>query len=282
MKRRNQKPEWLNKKIDYRLMHATESAFSGLNVRTICHKARCPNISECFNRGTATFLILGDVCTRNCGFCNVEKGVPKNIDSGESDSILEAVKRTNLRYVVLTSVTRDDLEDGGAGAFADAVGKIKDHDTSVKVEVLTPDFRGRESALKTVVGAMPDVFGHNIETVPSLYYIRAGAEYKRSLNVLERVKEISPGIYTKSSIMLGLGEAESEAVGVFRDLRDVNCDFLSIGQYLQPGRDNIPVKDYIAPESFDAYKEIALEMGFLHVESGVYVRSSYLADKYAG
>ncbi len=280
MKPIDKKPAWINKKIDFRAMHEVEKKLSGLDIRTVCHQAKCPNISECFGRGTATFMILGDVCTRECGFCGVAHGVPERINEKEPAMVLEAVKRLDLGYVVVTSVTRDDLGDGGASAFAETVKKIKTFNPEIRVEVLTPDFQGSERAIASVLAEKPDVFGHNLETVPSLYRIRKGADYTRSLGVLEAAKKISGDIFTKSALMLGLGETEKEVVSVLNDLVKVKCDYLSIGQYLQPERGNIPVKEYIAPEKFDHYRELAAGMGFRHVESGVYVRSSYLADRY--
>ena len=275
------KPHWINKKIDFRAMHAIEEKLSGLQIHTVCRQAKCPNISECFKRGTATFILLGVKCTRECAFCSVTRGIPERVKEDEPDMVLEAVRRMGLGYVVITSVTRDDLADGGASIFAETVKKIKSRSPEIKVEVLTPDFMGRMEAIGAVLAAKPDVFGHNIETVPSLYKIRKGADYTRSLGVLGTSKKLSPGVFTKSAIMLGLGETEQEVESVLADLAKVKCDFLSIGQYLQPGRDNYPVKEYIRPEKFDDYKKLALRMGFLHVESGTYVRSSYMADNYA-
>lgn len=274
------KPPWLNKKIDYKAMHRVEESLSGLSVHTVCHQAKCPNISECFQRGTATFLIMGDTCTRNCGFCNVRHGSPGPPLPDEPERILEAVKRLNLRYAVITSVTRDDLDDGGASEFASVIKKIKSGSKATGVEILTPDFMGRKSSVAIILAEKPDVFAHNVETVPSVYRIRPGADYYRSLSVLETAKKISSDIHTKSALMLGLGETESEIISVMRDLRSVGCDFLSIGQYLRPGKNNCPVKKYVSPPEFVHYKKLALEMGFRHVESGVYVRSSYMAETY--
>ena len=275
---RSVKPVWLARKIDFKSMSETQSKLSGLRLHTVCVQARCPNISECFGRGTATFLILGDTCTRACSFCNVTKGEPGAIDASEPQRISQAVIKLALKYIVITSVTRDDLEDGGASVFAKTIKILKNYDKALKVEVLVPDFKGYKPAIDAVLAAGPDVFGHNIETVPSLYNIRKGADYSRSLGVLQYAAE--KGALTKSSVMLGLGEREDEVMASFSDLRLAGCSYLSIGQYLQPDASHYPVKEYAMPEQFAYYKEEALKMGFLHVESGPYVRSSYLAENY--
>jgi lipoyl synthase len=274
------RPAWLNKKIDYRSMHETEERLRGLELHTVCHQARCPNISECFSRGTATFLILGDICTRGCSFCGVKRGTPAARDNGEAERVAEAAARMKLRHAVITSVTRDDLADGGAGSFAAVIRAVRTRCASTVVEVLVPDFIGDAGSIATVLDADPDIFGHNAETVPRLYAARKNCDYRRSLGVLEQAKRYSPGTMTKSALMLGMGETEAEVVEVLRDLRDAGCDYIGIGQYLQPGKGNLPVREYIDPERFAGYKESALGMGFLHVESGAYVRSSYMADAY--
>ncbi len=273
------KPNWLNKKIDFKKIAGTDDYMKDLGLHTVCHQARCPNISECFHNSTATFLILGDTCTRQCGFCSVKKGTPKPIDKDEPKRVLEAVKRMKLRYVVITSVTRDDMEDGGAEIFAQTIKLIKEHNIAIKVEVLAPDFKGDFRAIQKVLDAKPEIFGHNLEVVPSLYNIRKGADYGKSLQVLAFARK-TPNIFTKSGIMLGLGEKHDEVKGVFSDLRKAGCEFLSIGQYLRPGNQNYEVVEFIKPEKFEEYKNIALDMGFLHVESGPYVRSSYHAGDY--
>ncbi len=275
---RKKKPLWLARKTDFRSMSETQSKLSGLNLHTVCVQARCPNISECFGRGTAAFLILGDICTRSCSFCNVKKGEPDYRSKDEPQRVAEAVKKLGLKYIVITSVTRDDLEDGGASVFAETIKILKDSDKTLKVEVLVPDFMGYKPAIDAVLAAGPDVFGHNIETVPSLYKIRKGADYGRSLGVLEYAS--GKGAVTKSAVMLGLGEREDEMITAFSDLRRAGCVYLSIGQYLQPDASHYPVKEYIDPVEFKAYRETALKMGFLHVEAGPYVRSSYLAENY--
>ncbi len=277
---RAKRPPWLDRKIDYRSMHATEQRLRDLGLHTVCHQARCPNISECFSRGAATFLILGDVCTRNCAFCGVKHGAPVPPVPDEPPRVAEAVRRMKIRHAVITSVTRDDLPDGGAGAFAAVINELKKPGGPGAVEVLVPDFGGNEASIRTVVDAGPDIFGHNLETVPSLYGVRRSCNYGRSLRVLEAAKRLSPSVKTKSGLMAGLGETEAEVIEVMGDLRGAGCDYLSIGQYLQPGRENIPVKEYVRPEQFERYRDRALAMGFLHVESGVYVRSSYMAHRY--
>ncbi|MBN1497475.1 MAG: lipoyl synthase [Spirochaetes bacterium] len=274
------RPQWLNKKIDYRAMHETEARLRGLDLHTVCHQARCPNIAECFSRGTATFLILGDVCTRGCSFCAVKHGAPGPPDTTEPGRVAEAVKRMGIRHAVVTSVTRDDLADGGASVFAGVIRELRLLDPPVAVEVLVPDFKGEKEAIDAVTIAGPDIFGHNIETVPSLYAVRKGCDYKRSLTVLEVARASSPALRTKSGLMLGLGETADEVIAVLRDLRSVGCDYLSLGQYLRPGKENTPVREYVEPGLFDHYKEEAGALGFLHVESGPYVRSSYMAERY--
>ena len=275
------KPVWLHKKIDLKACYALNVLLKNLKLHTICQEANCPNISECFSKKIATFLILGNICTRNCRFCAVKKGKPGVVDIEEPERIAEAVFRLNLKHVVITSVTRDDLSDGGAEHFAKTIYSIRKKMKKIVIEVLIPDFKGEKEAIKKVIEAKPDIIGHNIETVPRLYpIVRKGANFLRSLEVLKTVKALSNGIYTKSGLMLGLGEREEEILKVFKDLRKVNCDFLSIGQYLSPSRKAYPVKEYVHPDRFDYYKERALALGFLYVASGPYVRSSYLAEEY--
>lgn len=250
-------------------------------VETVCEQAMCPNIGECFSRREATFLILGRRCTRMCSFCNIEKGTPLPPDTDEPGRVADAVARFLLKHVVITSVTRDDLNDGGAGMFYETVSAIRERSPRTAVEILIPDFMLSVEALTIASKSYPDIIAHNIETVPSLYKdCRQGADYERSLSVLRLIKEINPSIKTKSGIMLGLGEKEEEVYSVMRDLRLAGCDFLSIGQYLAPSKGHYPVKEYISPERFSSYKEKGMEYGFLHIESGPYVRSSYLAGDY--
>ena len=247
-------------------------------LNTVCEESRCPNISECFGNRTATFMILGDRCTRGCTFCNVKRKHPLPIDGSEPYRILEAVRALGLRYVVITSVTRDDLPDGGAEHFARCIRVLKENLENVKVEVLIPDFRGRREALETVLEAGPDVLNHNVETVPRLYpRVRIGAKYERSLKILEWSKEIAPGIPTKSALILGFGERIEEVIDVLRDLRRVGCDFLTVGQYYAPSLKHHPVVKYYSEEEFKEIENIAYSLGFRFVACGPNVRSSYRA-----
>src|SRR5215207_8483531 len=248
-------------------------------LHTICEEAACPNIGECWGEfRTASFLILGDVCTRNCGFCDVTTGRPGEVDWGEPLRLAEAVARLELRHVVLTSVTRDDLPDGGAAVFAATIRQLKRRDPSLGVEVLIPDFQGNWQALQTVMDAAPDILNHNIETVPRLYArVRPKAIYTQSLLLLRKARELAPRTPTKSGIMLGLGETIPEIMEVFADLRAQQVDVLTIGQYMRPSLRHLPVERYVPPAQFDALKQQAKDMGFRHVESGPMVRSSYHA-----
>ncbi len=280
-------PKWSTKRIKLgSSLHKTKGLLRDLRLNTVCESARCPNISDCFSKPTATFMILGDVCSRQCNFCSVEKGAAIPPDATEPKRIAEAVKRLGLRHVVITSVTRDDLTDGGAGHFAEVIKEVyktQDVGLKIQIEVLTPDFNGSIDALKKAVSAGPHIFNHNLETVPRLYpIVRPQADYKRSLTVLKNVKEIAPAIFTKSGIMIGFGEEEQEVIDVMRDLRGVGCDFITIGQYLQPRKENLPVYEYIKPEVFERYKEIAEGLGFLRVASGSFVRSSFNAEEMIG
>jgi len=252
-------------------------------LHTVCEEALCPNIAECWGGGTATFMILGDTCTRGCRFCNVKTGNPAGLlDIDEPKRVADVVASSGLRYVVLTSVDRDDLPDGGAGIFAETVKEIKLGDSRVFVEVLTPDFRGNKADVKTVVDAQPDVFAHNIETVkrltPRIRDPRAG--YEQSLSVLRMVKEVNPSIYTKSSLMLGLGEGDDEVLSTLADLRSVGVAIVTLGQYLQPSLGHIPVAEYVPPEKFEWIRREAERMGFLYVAAGPLVRSSYRAAEH--
>lgn len=275
------KPDWLKVKIgSIARREEVEEILKRLSLHTVCEQASCPNLMECFGRRTATFMILGKTCTRNCTFCDVHKGNPDHVDQEEPMHVAQAVKELNLRHVVITSVTRDDLEDGGAGHYACVINAIRDMNANVVIEVLIPDFEGSQNALGTVLEAHPDILNHNIETVPELYHeVRPMAVYHRSMELLQNVKRMSEGIYTKSGIMLGLGETEAQVLRVFKDLREVECDFLTVGQYLAPSRNHHPVVEYIHPDVFAKYKEIALEMGFSYVASAPLVRSSYQAEK---
>jgi lipoic acid synthetase len=251
------------------------------DLNTVCESALCPNIGECFNRGTATFLIMGNVCTRRCSFCAVNKGVPSRVDSGEPDRVAQAVKRLGLKYAVITSVTRDDLKDGGAKHFYDTVMAVKNACPETRVEVLTPDFSGDMDSARTVFGSIPFVFNHNLETVPSLYSrVRPEADYRRSLSLLGSAKR--HGLTTKSGLMLGLGETEAEVRSVMKDLRAQGCDILTLGQYLAPSKSHFPVAEFLEEPKFKKYAEIAEESGFIKCFSAPYVRSSYFADDIIG
>lgn len=250
-----------------------------MGIHTVCQSARCPNLGECFGRGTATFMILGNACTRNCRFCAVEHGDPAPLDPNEPRRVAEAAAMLSLRHVVVTSVTRDDLADGGAAQFAATVSAIRGRLPEAIVEVLTPDLQGDRRALEAALAAGPDVFNHNVETIPRLYPdIRPQADYQRSLQILAWAREMPPGLVTKSGFMLGLGERQDEILGMLRDLRDVGVEALTIGQYLQPTPRHAPVAEYVRPEGFQDYRRAAQAMGFSHVLSGPLVRSSYHAE----
>lgn len=270
-------PKWLIKKgDDRREIRRTKTLLRSKGLNTVCESARCPNIVECFARPTATFMILGEHCSRNCGFCSVLSGAPIPVDAKEADSIVDAIGELKLKHVVLTSVTRDDLPDGGASHFALCIETIRDRLPHISIEILTPDFQGREKDIDTVARAGPDIFNHNLETVPRLYpFVRPGADYRRSLDLLEMVKSFS--LTSKSGIMVGLGETESEIEAVLTDLRAVDCDRLTVGQYLQPTRRNLAVVEYKQPEFFDRLKEKALKLGFKKIISTPLARSSYRA-----
>jgi lipoic acid synthetase len=252
-------------------------------LHTVCEEARCPNIGDCWSRGTATFMILGDTCTRSCGFCAVKTGRPGTLDTAEPRRVALAVQRMELRHAVVTSVNRDELPDGGAAMFADTIRWIRRLCPETTVEVLIPDFKGDEGALETVCRARPEILNHNTETVPRLYSrVRPQARYDRSLTLLKRAKEMDPGGLTKSGVMVGLGETRQELLNVFRDLASQRVDILTVGQYLRPTPAHLPIERYWAPEEFADLKSAALEMGFAHVESGPLVRSSYHAEEQAG
>jgi len=274
------RPEWLQKKISPSAHAEMERLLGDLQLHTVCQEAHCPNISECFRSRQATFLILGNICTRLCSFCNVTKQSPHHFDPGEPARVAAAVQKLQLSHVVITSPTRDDLPDGGAGLYAQTVAAIRKAAPQTAIELLIPDFMGDHGSIAAVVAACPDIIGHNLETVPRLYHIRSGADYRRSLDVLKIIHDLDPRLLTKSGLMLGLGEAEGEIFQVLDDLLAVGCSYLSLGQYLAPSRSHYPVQDYVPPEIFDNYRERALAMGFKHVESGPYVRSSYHAEQY--
>ena len=276
-----EKPSWLNKKINLAACHEMKDFLRVSKLHTVCEESLCPNISECFSEGVATFMILGGNCTRGCKFCAVNKEKPSVIDWNEPKRLAKAVKRLKLHYVVITSPARDDISDGGAEFFYRTIEEIKNMDNSIKVEILIPDFLGKSEALIRVASSKADVISHNLETVPFLYAdIRPQADYKRSLAVLKTLKELNRNIFTKSGIMLGLGEEEKQILDVFRDLRKSECDFLTLGQYLAPSLKHHPVKEYITPDKFRFFEEMAYSFGFKKVKSSPYVRSSYLASQF--
>lgn len=275
-----EKPDWLKKKLnaDRSRLSEIKVMLRSLRLNTVCEEAKCPNIGECFASRTATFMILGNVCTRNCRFCAVSKGIPGSPDPKEPENISRAVHVLKLRHAVITSVTRDDLDDGGASHFVDVVRELRKNCPDTTIELLIPDLNGNWKALERIVREHPDVLNHNIETVPSLYVsVRPGATYERSIGLLRRVKEIDSSIITKSGIMVGLGEDEDEVKSVIDDLIGAGCRMLTIGQYLQPSHKHLPVVEYITPEQFESYRIFALERGFSFVASGPLVRSSYHA-----
>ena len=275
-------PPWAKKKYSLGDLAAVKAELRELGLHTVCESARCPNIGECFKKPTATFMILGDVCTRRCRFCAVGKGAPAAVDEEEPANIARAVGRLGLRHAVITSVTRDDLKDGGAGQFAAVIVTLREQFPDLMVEVLTPDFRGEEAHLRTVIEAGPHIFNHNLETVPRLYStVRPQAVYERSLAVLKMAREMDGRVHTKSGLMAGLGETEEEVLSVMRDLRDAGCSLLTIGQYLRPTKENIEVVEYVRPEVFERYAEAGGAMGFASVASAPFVRSSYNAEEFS-
>lgn len=275
------KPSWLKKRLPSSAEPEKLRAMLSQNrLHTVCQQACCPNLGECFSRQTATFMILGSFCTRNCRFCAVSHGTPDLPDPTEPNRVARVAKNMGLNYVVVTSVTRDDLLDGGASVFAQTINKIRQIGPDTLVEVLIPDFQGDTSALKTVVVAQPNVVNHNIETVARLYtVVRPQAEYRRSIRLLKQVRKYNAKIVTKSGLMLGLGETSDEIHATLQDLLTAGCQLLTLGQYLQPTREHLPVERFVHPEEFDNWREIALEMGFAQVASGPFVRSSYQAHK---
>jgi lipoic acid synthetase len=274
-----QRPSWIKVKAPISQEYKnTRELIHSLKLNTVCEEAACPNIGECWSQKHATVMILGSVCTRNCSFCNVETGMPDLLDPHEPDRLAEAVSKLGLSHVVITSVDRDDLDDGGAGHFVRCIERIRALAPKTTIEILTPDFLRKEGALERVVAAKPDVFNHNIETVPSLYHnIRPGARYFHSVNLLYKVKKQDPTIFTKSGLMVGLGETKAEILQVMDDLRSAEVDFLTIGQYLQPTPKHAKVERYVEPEEFDYYARMARLKGFLMVSSSPLTRSSYHA-----
>jgi len=280
---RQPKPGWLRAKAPVgENFHDLKKLARGLGLHTVCESAQCPNIGECWNHRTATFMLLGDICTRRCGFCAVPKGKPGPIDWEEPRRVAEAVAKLGLKHAVVTSVNRDDDNLGGARIFAETIREIRELTPGCRVEVLIPDFQGLDEPLQIVLDARPDVLNHNTETVPRLYrVVRSGARYERTLRLLETAKRLSPGMVTKSGVMVGLGETMEELVRVFYDLGSRGVDILTVGQYLRPSRDHLPITRFYTPEEFHSLKEKALRCGFRHVESGPLVRSSYHAHEHA-
>ncbi len=277
---KRRRPEWLKARVPGGEQYSKIKNLVGQQrLHTVCEEARCPNMGECWSAGTATFMILGDTCTRSCGFCAVKTGRPGILDWDEPRRVADAVKQMGLRHTVITSVNRDERKDGGAPIFAETIRLIREEVPGCKIEVLIPDFKGSEEALTIVLDAQPDVLNHNVETVPRLYRIvRPQAKYKQSLELLRRAKKRN--FLTKSGIMVGIGENPNEVLELMQDLRDVECDILTIGQYLQPTKNHLPIERYVHPDEFTMYREKGRGMGFKHVESGPLVRSSYHAEKH--
>ena len=277
------KPEWLRAKAPVgENFHNLKKLARGLGLHTVCESAQCPNIGECWNHRTATFMLLGDICTRRCGFCAVPKGKPAAIDWDEPRRVAEAVAILGLKHAVVTSVNRDDDNLGGARVFAETIREIRELIPDCRIEVLIPDFQGMDDALKIVLDARPDVLNHNTETVPRLYRtVRSGARYRRTLDLLANAKKFSPSMVTKSGVMVGLGETSAELVEVFRDLGTRGVDILTVGQYLRPSKDHLPIARFYTPAEFNYLRDEALRFGFRHVESGPMVRSSYHAHEQA-
>ncbi|WP_312906697.1 lipoyl synthase [Tissierella praeacuta] len=276
------KPEWIRVKMQGGdVSNKVDALLSDLSLNTVCDEANCPNRMECFARGTATFMILGRNCTRNCTFCNVTREMPEEVNPKEPENVAKAVDKLGLKHAVITSVTRDDLEDQGANQFAKVVEEIRKTNPNVTIELLIPDMQGNEELIDIIINAEPNILNHNVETVPELYdEVRPMAIFERSIELLNYVKKKKPDMKTKSGIMLGLGETKEQVIDVFKRLREVDCDMLTLGQYLQPTTKHIPVVEYITPQQFNEYKEIALSMGFKRVASAPLVRSSYYAEDF--
>jgi len=274
-------PDWLKVKIGGGENYVRiKNLLRDSKLHTICEEAKCPNIAECFGSGTAVFLILGDVCTRNCRYCYVKHGKPSSLNIDEPRDVAESVKKLGLRYVVITSVTRDDLEDGGAIVFYETIKEIKKINKNCKIEVLIPDFKGRAESIMNIINAKPDIINHNIEVVKDLFAdIRPQGNYDTSLKILRDIKKLDKHVKTKSGFMVGLGETKDQILKTMKDLRKSDVDFLTIGQYLQPSKNHVEIEKYYTPEEFNQFKKVALDLGFKHVESGPLVRSSYHAEK---
>jgi len=278
---RLRKPAWIRAKSPFHPnVQKLKSVLREQQLHTVCEEAACPNLGECFGKGTATFMIMGDICTRRCPFCDVGHGRPEPLDADEPLKLAQTINAMALKYVVITSVDRDDLRDGGAAHFVACIDRVRAHNPGIEIEILVPDFRGRmDVALDIMHGHPPDVFNHNLETVPRLYkQCRPGSDYRWSLDLLKRFRQAQPGVPTKSGLMLGLGEEIDEVIEVLRDMRAHDIDMLTLGQYLQPSRHHLPVKRFVAPREFDELYRVAIELGFERVASGPMVRSSYHAD----
>ena len=278
---RVRKPSWIRAKTPFHPnVKRLKEVLREQRLHTVCEEASCPNLGECFGKGTATFMIMGDICTRRCPFCDVGHGRPNPLDTDEPRHLAETIKAMNLNYVVITSVDRDDLRDGGAGHFVECIDQVRSMNEGIQIEILVPDFRGRmDVALEIMHKCPPDVFNHNLETVPRLYkQCRPGSDYQWSLDLLKKFRQEHPDVPSKSGLMLGLGEENDEVIEVMRDMREHDVQMLTLGQYLQPSRDHLPVKRFVTPEEFDELHDIAMELGFKHAASGPMVRSSYHAD----
>ena len=279
------KPDWIRIKLHTSpKFQDVKAKLRKSSLHTVCEEATCPNIGECFSKGTATFMILGDLCTRRCPFCDVAHGRPNGVDEAEPERLASTIRDMDLKYVVITSVDRDDLRDGGATHFAECIKAIRSASPNIKVEILTPDFRGRlDNAIELLSSQLPDVMNHNLETVPRLYkQARPGADYQHSLDLRHKFKKINPQVITKSGVMVGLGETDSEIIEVMHDLKKHEIDMVTVGQYLQPTKGHLPVHRYVHPDQFRQFETIGLSIGFKHVASGPLVRSSYHADEQAG
>ena len=279
------KPDWIRIKLHTSpKFQDVKAKLRKSSLHTVCEEATCPNIGECFSTGTATFMILRDLCTRRCPFCDVAHGRPNGVDEAEPERLASTIRDMDLKYVVITSVDRDDLRDGGATHFAECIKAIRSASPNIKVEILTPDFRGRlDNAIELLSSQLPDVMNHNLETVPRLYkQARPGADYQHSLDLLHKFKKINPQVITKSGVMVGLGETDSEIIEVMHDLKKHEIDMVTVGQYLQPTKGHLPVHRYVHPDQFRQFETIGLSIGFKHVASGPLVRSSYHADEQAG
>lgn len=275
------KPEWLRiGSMDREKIHEIQKMLRQLKLHTVCEESMCPNIGKCFEKKTATFLVMGDICTRDCKFCDIKFGRPHPLDPEEPDHIAEATKKLGLKHVVITSVTRDDLPDGGAAHFAKITEKIRNYDQNLIIELLIPDLKGNEEHIKIIVDSKPDIINHNIEVIPRLFRkVTPQADYERSLKLLKLVKEMDPTIYTKSGLMVGLGETKEEVIELLKDLREVNCDIVTIGQYLKPPSSDLEIEEFVHPDIFKEYEKIAYELGFEFVASAPFVRSSFNAEE---